>query len=224
MYQLYKWVCFLLFSMLVLIGHFGCIDATKKTDDLKPQQKEVCQCDTKIREKTYSVEEALKNVCSTFVLELSGSKTSIISNEIGQLKCVEVLSISSYVNDLPEELYQLKKIFHLVIRNTNLKTLSDSLGNLTELQDLWLSDNELTSIPSSIGQLKNLKTLELGNNRLRKLPKTIQELKKLKVLSLENNPIGPAEKKKIKEMLPHCLVIFKEGDVPISEVEKCYHY
>ncbi len=52
-----------------------------------------------------------------------------------------------------------------------------------------LRDQELTTIPDSIGELINLKRLLLQNNQISILPKSLVKLKKLTILDLDGNPI-----------------------------------
>ena len=63
--------------------------------------------------------------------------------------------------DISDELYELKQLGYLNLRDNKLKTLSEKIGNLKKLNKLFLSGNNLQSIPASISQLSNLDLLEI---------------------------------------------------------------
>jgi len=94
-------------------------------------------------------------------LQLYKNKISIIPPEIGNLACIERLSIASnLITSMPEE-----------------------LGACTTLVELYLSNNaKLSYIPSSAGHLRSLQELKLYKcPALKQLPTTALEMTALKV-------------------------------------------
>jgi len=75
----------------------------------------------------------------------------------------------------------------LILSNSDLKTIPESIGNLKYLKFLDLSSNQLQIIPKTIGNLTSLKVLRLGYNELSYLPSSIKNLKNLTRLFLEGN-------------------------------------
>jgi len=63
------------------------------------------------------------------------------------------------INEIPDELWELKNLQYLSIRNTNIKNISKNIEKLTNLIELDISYNQLIDIPSTIGKLENLEHL-----------------------------------------------------------------
>ncbi len=53
-------------------------------------------------------------------------------------------------------------MLRLDLRNNQLTTLPESIGNLTKLKYIKLDDNQLTTLPESIGNLTQLNQLDLN--------------------------------------------------------------
>jgi len=68
------------------------------------------------------------------------------------------------INEIPDELWELKNLQFLTIRNTNIKKISKNIAQLTNLIELDISENQLIDIPSSIGKLVNLEKLEITSS------------------------------------------------------------
>ncbi|MHA1341742.1 MAG: leucine-rich repeat domain-containing protein [Promethearchaeota archaeon] len=67
----------------------------------------------------------------------------------------------------------------LWIKDNQLSSLPENIGNLNKLESLNLSCNKLSSLPESIVYLKNLTYLYLSENNLSSLPGTIKKCLKL---------------------------------------------
>ena len=61
-------------------------------------------------------------------------------------------------------------IKELYLRDNNLTSIPQIIGNLINLKELDLDNNNLISIPQSIGNLSNLERLYLGGNEFTSLP------------------------------------------------------
>ncbi|GMN67035.1 hypothetical protein TIFTF001_036097 [Ficus carica] len=76
----------------------------------------------------------------------------------------------------------------LDLHNSEIKVISDSIGDLVLLRDLDLSQNmNIKKLPSSIGRLLNLQALRLNHcSNLKKLPGAIKKLVNLRNLENES--------------------------------------
>ncbi len=83
----------------------------------------------------------------------------------------------------------LSQLEALSLRDNQLTTLPDAIGNLTLLESLNLNNNQLTTLPDSIGNLTQLQQLYLRNNQLATLPDAIRDLKQLQGLNLSYNKL-----------------------------------
>lgn len=146
----------------------------------------------------------------------------------------KVLSIdvaNQGLTNLPEQLSSLPNIASINLLGNNFTHFPTVLSNLLSLDEISLSSNKLTvigpeieklnnlriliinnnylkSLPKEIGNLPNLLYLEIGNNELKTLPKQISKLRNLQVLHIERNELNEREKKRIKKLLPNCVIHF----------------
>jgi len=119
---------------------------------------------------------------------LAGKNLTTLPPEIGNLKNLEMLDLSSNpLTTLPPEIGNLKNLEMLHLDDNQLTTIPKEIGNLTNLEYLDLSSNLLTTLPPEIGKLTNLKWLYLGENLLTTLPPEIGKIKDLEYLDLEDN-------------------------------------
>jgi leucine-rich repeat protein SHOC2 len=77
----------------------------------------------------------------------------------------------------------------LSLRDRQITTLPESIGNLHHLRELDLSNNRLTFLPESLANLTCLQKLDLSNNQLTALPNSLANLTNLVQLSLDDNPL-----------------------------------
>jgi len=110
---------------------------------------------------------------------------------------------------LSPKIKNFKKLETLIIQKSNIKSLPKEIGELRNLKTLTIAwGGQLTEIPKEIGQLENLEHLDLWRNNLTTLPIEIKKLKKLKTLLLGENLFSPAERDRIKKLLPNCKIQF----------------
>jgi hypothetical protein len=74
---------------------------------------------------------------------------------------------------------KLTHLEKLNLRNNQLTSLPEEIGNCTNIKLLFLSWNKLKTLPPSVGKLTNLEILYLDNNQLTSLPKEIGNCTKL---------------------------------------------
>jgi internalin A len=91
---------------------------------------------------------------------------------------------------LPDELFELRNLRDLDLRNNQLSTLPESISQLQNLKYLDLSYNQLNTLPESISQLQNLTDLDLGLNQLDLVPESIAKLQNLTYLDLRDNQLS----------------------------------
>lgn len=136
---------------------------------------------------------------------------------LGNLVNLEVFSFGclEQLEELPEEIGNLRKLEELIVDNGNgcsmnirlprsigklenlrvlrlygaidTPALPDTIGNLRKLEVLDIARNGLKIVPPQIARLSNLKTLRLEYNDLRRLPDFVGDFKNLKELSLDSN-------------------------------------
>ncbi|WZZ10699.1 hypothetical protein YC2023_096620 [Brassica napus] len=133
-------------------------------------------------------------------LFLSGcSNLSVLPENIGDMPCLkELLLGDTAIKNLPESISRLKKLVKLSLKGCrSIQELPLCIGMLASLEELNLTATALQNLPSSIGKLKNLQKLYLMHcASLSKIPDTINELKSLKKLfingsAVEELPLNP---------------------------------
>ncbi|XP_028857563.1 leucine-rich repeat-containing protein 39 isoform X2 [Denticeps clupeoides] len=106
------------------------------------------------------------------VLDLSRNAITEIPKEIGKLTRLRELLVSyNRVNSVPEELGCCENLEKLELAmNRNLDELPSQLGNLKKLFHLDLSMNQFTEIPDCVVSLPALEWLDMGSNQIQRLP------------------------------------------------------
>lgn len=89
----------------------------------------------------------------------------------------------------PEELFQLKHLEYLDIRENDLNSIPDAIMHLQQLNCLDVRLNQIDTLPSVLSELPQLKKLYLGNNRFTTVPETIEECQTIQLLDFTNNAI-----------------------------------
>jgi Leucine-rich repeat (LRR) protein len=93
------------------------------------------------------------------------------------------------IDNLPEEVYELRYLKFLDLRNASISSFPIKICQLTSLALLLLMGNQLTELPKEIAKLRNLKRLNISGNKLSSLPEEIGELTNLEELSLSDNQL-----------------------------------
>ncbi|KAJ1688934.1 hypothetical protein LUZ63_013089 [Rhynchospora breviuscula] len=91
------------------------------------------------------------------------------------------------IHALPEGLGELKSLEMLVIKNTPLTSLPQSMQHLSSLRVLTIEDCKgLHALPEWLGELKSLEELVIWNTPLTSLPQSMQHMSSLRELTFCN--------------------------------------
>ncbi|KAL4634869.1 leucine-rich repeat-containing protein 39 isoform X2 [Arapaima gigas] len=125
------------------------------------------------------------------VLDLSRNSITEIPKEIGKLiKLRELLLSYNRVSSVPEELCCCENLEKLELAvNRNLEELPAQLSELKKLYHLDLSMNQFTTIPDCVVDLPALEWLDMGGNMVQYLPNDIHRMEKLHTLWLQRNEL-----------------------------------
>ena len=125
------------------------------------------------------------------MLDMSECNLEVLPPEIGKLHNLEALYlVDNQLSDLPDELWQLKKLALLDISSNPLRTIPKGIVNLANsLTELHAWEIKMTNLPPEIGKLVNLQVLGLVGNKLTELPDEIGNLSNLRDLDLTINDI-----------------------------------
>lgn len=97
--------------------------------------------------------EELENIKSLLKNDFQKRDTLIISSKE-----------DSQEFDLPKELFKMKRLKHLTIKDSGIKKLPKKIKNLINLQTLDISESGIIKLPEEICNLKNLVELHLNDN------------------------------------------------------------
>jgi len=115
-------------------------------------------------------------------------KISIIPTSIGKLSELEKLQLDgNQIKELPNELFQLKKLKELSFNLNDIETIPSAIGNLSELELLSIDSNGIKKLPDELFNLKKLKELKLRSNLIEEIPPSIENLTELEKLDLYDN-------------------------------------
>jgi len=110
---------------------------------------------------------------------------------------------NTWIKDVPESIYELKKLEYLDLSNNPFNKLSEKISQLSNLKVLLLNKESVPSIffedpyyrhgfdeiPKGIFNLKKLERLDLSSNRIHIIPLEIRNLTNLRKLILKENDI-----------------------------------
>ncbi|XVF23576.1 hypothetical protein REPUB_Repub13aG0050700 [Reevesia pubescens] len=177
-----------------LEGSGGSCEITEKTRHLSNIQEEY---DVRKKFETLPKAEGLRTFLT---LSLSSfyricNVTNVIMDDlVVKSRCLRVLSLANYrnINELPEEIGNLKHLRNLDLSRTSIKRLPNSVSTLYNLQTLTLNGcRSLVELPEDMGKLINMHYLDIRETKLTRMPKGMDKLKELReltdfVLSKEN--------------------------------------
>ncbi|KAG2318761.1 hypothetical protein Bca52824_011974 [Brassica carinata] len=135
------------------------------------------------------------------------SNLSVLPEKIGDLLCLkELLLDETAIKNLPESVSGLTKLVKLSLKGCRSILELPCLEKLASLEELNLTATGLKNLPSSIGSLKNLQKLYLMHcASLSKIPDTINELTSLKKLFIngsvvEELPLNPGSLQSLTDL------------------------
>ncbi|XWS07990.1 hypothetical protein CRYUN_Cryun41cG0038500 [Craigia yunnanensis] len=183
-----------LFSDLAksVAGEFFCIldasgdscEITEKTRHLSNLQEEY---DVPKKFGTLSKAKGLRTFLTLESFPWSCYVTSQIMHDfILKSRYLRVLSLAKYrnINELPEEIGNLKNLRYLDLSSTLIERLPNSLTTLYHLQTLILCGCFcLVELPKDMGRLTNMHYLDIRGTNLAVMPKGMDKLKDLRMLT-----------------------------------------
>jgi Leucine-rich repeat (LRR) protein len=135
--------------------------------------------------------KALANPTQAEQLALPGYFLDEVPSEIEQLKKLKLLDLdSNRLQSLGDSVWKLDNLRVLKASYNSLTEISPNIGSLSNLRELHLSGNKITTLPKELFELKNLEVLVVRDNSIGKIPKEIGKLQNLKVLDLSGNQIA----------------------------------
>ena len=93
--------------------------------------------------------------------------------------------IKNDIEEIPEEISNLKKLINLGIIYNNITRLPTNIKDLN-LYCLNISENNISLFQDEILELENLELLLINNNRITEIPKKINKLQNLRNLKIGN--------------------------------------
>ncbi|KAK8665365.1 hypothetical protein V6N13_005534 [Hibiscus sabdariffa] len=112
--------------------------------------------------------------------------TNGLMHDLLMKSSLRVLSLAGYknINELPEEVGDLKQLRNLNLSETSIKRLPNSLSTLYNLQTLTLFRcNKLVELPEDMRRLVNMHYLDIRGTQLLRMSKGLGELKDLRILT-----------------------------------------
>ncbi len=103
--------------------------------------------------------------------------------------CEKLHLINNSINEIPDEIKNLKELKELEISNNNLTSFPESILKLNKLRELNLSYNHIREIPEEINKLNKLREFNISNNNLTRIPNSLINLPSISGLNAQNNTI-----------------------------------
>ena len=124
-------------------------------------------------------------------LWLCNNMIKFLPSEIGNLKCLTVLSVKGNIlESVPEEICLLERLRRLYLNNNKIKKLPSLLSSLTKLIDLDIKNNKFEYFPEVICSLRDLIHLNISENNFISLPKKLSKLRFLLSLNMTDTLIS----------------------------------
>jgi len=139
----------------------------------------------------YSIPSSIGNLKTLDTLKLIGCPIDSLPLEIGGLSDLKYFNICyTQIATLPDELGDLSSLEYLYGCNAMILAIPESIGNMTSLKEIDLSLNDISYLPSGIGNCMNLIRLQLNANEIPEVPVEIGNLVNLEELILGANNIS----------------------------------
>ncbi len=123
-------------------------------------------------------------------LDLSGLKLTKIPREVFTLKQLKQLIIrQNNLSEIPKEIVYLPNLNYLDISHNQLSYLPFQMKDLALLQYFNLSHNHIKELPYEVQELVHLEYLDLSHNQLITIPTEIETLIHLTYLDLSHNAL-----------------------------------
>jgi Leucine-rich repeat (LRR) protein len=105
------------------------------------------------------------------------------------------------LENLPEELQQLKSLRYFYVHHNRLPVFPEWIAQMHQLERLDLSFNAISDVPD-LSNLSKLTDLDLQSNLIGQFPWDLLEMKQLNLLILKDNPydLSINEKKQLSEI------------------------
>jgi Leucine-rich repeat (LRR) protein len=154
-----------------------------------------------------SLQAALQQPDSVFILELKGKKLKEFPEDIFKLPHLVVLDLSkNKIRNIPSRIHELRNLEELDLSSNKISVIPVEVTQLTSLKKLSLNRNIIEFLPPETGKLTQLQYLELWDNEINDLPDEIKELKNLKILELRGILFSEEQQQRFLELLPNAKV------------------
>ncbi|CAL6066063.1 Leucine-rich_repeat protein [Hexamita inflata] len=108
--------------------------------------------------------------------QLIVSQTHLV--ELQMQNCPQITQVqlkSNSLDQIPENLFQLKNIIELDVSGNQIKQIPDEIQQFAQLQVLNISTNQIRIIPNSVGKLRNLQQFNFEGNIIIKPSAAVQK-------------------------------------------------
>ncbi len=110
-------------------------------------------------------------------------------NSVGDV--IQINLFKAHLNgEIPQELFELKHLEHLDIRENDIIEVPKELSQLHSLRFLDLRNNSIDDLPNELSELKELEKLYLANNQFKKVPQALAVFESLWLIDLMENQIS----------------------------------
>jgi Leucine-rich repeat (LRR) protein len=146
--------------------------------------------------------ENFGNLSNLEEVKIAGNFTSLPST-FSNLSNLKYLTLFGFLEYLPNDIGNLKKLEALTIDGMNLKEIPESFGNLESLKYFSAYSNHISVIPESFGNLSSIYELNLGNNNISHFPASMSNLSNtLSKFYIYGNTYSKEELNNLRLMLP----------------------
>jgi len=144
--------------------------------------------DAKVIDELYKLKpNGLRINFEYFSGEIKFYECDLVFNHLGYVVGLSLKNLG--LEQIPENIYNLKELKILDLSLNKLRDISRSIGKLKYLEILYISHNLLSKLPKSVRRLKFLRELYLSNNQLTIIPKSIGNLLMLQTLHVCENKV-----------------------------------